>query len=294
MNDRDDEQGLGSAIASTIEASSPVSALANGIGAFVGGAVAFFAVILATGEVTFSATARLFKEVSHLFYNSLNVPTYTQQTYFTERNGTVVSETVREVWQNGITGWTRVHQETRIGGKLADKATETTVIPVETALPEFAYLLVPIVVLVAVGLVFGYRSLTVGEDTSPRTIAVRSLVGGGILTLGFLLVALVGTYVTSIEATQAFRHPARFETLLYGFAYPAIVGTVSIAVGKYIGWRGSAGSSDGDGDVGASDNPGESVTDSVDDSQKQEATATKDRTEAEGSGNDTPTETDTP
>lgn len=266
MNDRD-EEGHGSDPTPTREGNWLVVALADGIGAFAGGFVAFLAVILASGNVDFSAPVRVLKDISHLFYNSFNVPSYTRQTFVTERNGTVVSETVRETWQNGITGWVRLHQETTAGGDLVDETTRTAVVSVDTALPTLAYLLVPVVVVLAVGLVFGYRSLAVSEDTTPRTLAVRSLVGGSILTVGFLLAALVGTYVTVIEGTRAFRHPARFETLLYGFAYPALLGTVGIAVGQYLRWRGIA--TDSDSGVEQPPDAGDKPVDGTDTSDEE-------------------------
>lgn len=227
MNEREDDE-------SPVAESRPVLALADGIGAFVASFLVFFGVTATTGSIDFSTPVRLLKQISHLFYNSFNVPAYTRQTVLTQENGTVVSETVRETWQNGITGWIRLHQETRVSGELVEETTQTSVLPVDSALPPLVYLLIPVVVLLAIGLAFGYRSLDTEAGTSLKTLAIRSLVGGGILTVGFLLVTLVGSYVMVLEGTQAIRHPARLEALLYGFAYPAVLGTLGIAAGQYL------------------------------------------------------------
>lgn len=98
------------------------------------------------------------------------------------------------------------------------------------AAQPLVYLVVPVVVLLAAGGGFTYRR-------RPDTLRVLEPVMTALaITLGYLAVALVGTYVFTLteasEGVEVLFHPSRSVTLLYFTVYPLITGVVSGAVAQ--------------------------------------------------------------
>lgn len=210
--------------------------LGSGIAAFAAGYLGLFTLLTILGNIRFSdRIVSILRSVGHAFYNAFNVPTFTESTRSIRQGGAVTSELVEKTWLNSVTGFSRVKRELYQGGELVNETAATGVTGSGPSIPAIVYLLVPVVVLVGVATLVGYRALPAGG--SKRERAIRWAMAGAIYSLGFLLVALVGTYILTQEQTQTFLRPARLETLIYGIAYPAVFGTGGIVLGQRLQTR---------------------------------------------------------
>jgi len=72
------------------------------------------------------------------------------------------------------------------------------------------------------------------EFSDTQVFAIRTLIGAGTITLGFLLVVLLGTYLLQIEGTGTAVRPDRVDTIIFGFAYAAICSTAGVTVGQLV------------------------------------------------------------
>lgn len=210
-----------------------VPGVVAGVASFVAGYVLFFLLVLTTGNVSFSnGVWSVVRTIAFLFYNALTVPTYVNATIGGvgsggQFNGTTVDVT-REQWTNAITGWRRVVQ---------NGAEQTGTLQTNLPVPELVYFAVPVVALVAVGYVYADRTLASTDDANELT--VRSLVGAGVLAVGFFLTVVVGTFLF-VQASdpdgpaELVRHPARTKAVLAGIAYPLVAGGIGIALGQFV------------------------------------------------------------
>ncbi len=203
-----------------------------GIGAFVVGYVGFLLLLIATGAVDFGRSiGTIVRSVGRYFYNAHNIPTLTRQTRVVQDNGTTVGEITRDTWQNGITGWQRIHQTIVSNGEVVQDASQTSVLPTDPTLPAEVYLLVPIVVLILVAGAFTRRLVDTSAVESPVDAIVVGVAVALSVTLGYLLVVLVGTYLFATPLGEdAFTRPARLEALGYGFLYPFACSAASAGI----------------------------------------------------------------
>lgn len=217
--------------------------LLAGVVSFVVGYLTFLGLAAGTGDgFDFDAPVRRLKEDAHTFYNSFLVPTYERQTIITEQrleeNGgdgqPVTIEEVTEIWRNPFTEVQEVHRQLFLDGMLHDESVQSGAYTPSLTFPVELYLAVPVVVLFAVGLLFGYRYVDVESVRIQADVVKRSLVGGGTVTLGFLLVALVGTFLFRISGEGFVIRPDRVDTIVYGLAYAAVVSTAGITVGQLL------------------------------------------------------------
>ena len=208
-----------------------VGGFLGGIASFLGGYVLFLALLTGTGEIPRqTGVVNALRSVAQAFYNAFNVPTYQRQTISIE-SANSTRETVVEVWQNSVTGFRRVTQRQVVDGQTVDTQTQSGTIDTALAAPDVVYLLVPVVAVLLVGLVVGYRVVDADTD-DPNVIALQSVGGGVAMGAGFLVLSLGLTFVLVRTGTNAMLHPARMEAILYGIAYPLIGGTAGIAVGQ--------------------------------------------------------------
>jgi len=208
--------------------------LAVGLASTVVGYVLFFAVVLAGSSVDFSkSVVNVLRSVGLLYYNAHNVPMYERLVITQTQGGDVVARRIRETWTNQITGWARIHQEVRSGGSVVSENTQTTVFDANPALPAEVYLLIPVLVLLVAGA--GFTRRFVDQPAVGRDTGLTSLLVGGVITIGYLLVVLLGTYVLVLQGGTegTVLHPARFEALVYGLAYPLVFGSL----GAYLAIR---------------------------------------------------------
>ncbi len=217
--------------------------VAGGVASFLGGYVILFGLLAAVDSIDFGQEAsNVLESVGQVFYNVLHVPTYirlnrTQQIQQRAENGTVTSEqeivSVTEQWQNGVTGTRTIEQRQYLDGELIQNASQSGTFDPGLPVPELLYLAIPIVALVAVGYVYGDQFFEL-DVWDPNTVIVQGLLGGVMLTVGYLLVALGGTYllVETGSQGQAILHPARFEALVSGIIYPLVAGTVGVIIGQ--------------------------------------------------------------
>lgn len=225
--------------------------LLGGVLSFVAGYLAFLGIAAGTGDgIEFNA--RSLRQVGQFFYNSLLVPTHqrTKQVIENEAQGeTVLQETVFNVRYNPFYESDTVDVDTRtyLDGNLYNE--ESRSIATETAtgftlpdltFPDFVYLAIPVVILLAVGFLFAYRFVSLEGIQSWDDVLTRGLISGGTITLGFLLLILVGAYLfvidgiaifTAQSADGAFTRPDRLDALLFGLAYPAVCSSVGALLG---------------------------------------------------------------
>ena len=62
----------------------------------------------------------------------------------------------------------------------------------------------------------------------------NDIVGGAFITVGFLLVALVGTSVFPMRGEGSFVGPDRNETLVFGIVYPCACSTAGVIAGELL------------------------------------------------------------
>jgi hypothetical protein len=216
------------------------SGLISGVASFLGGYAVLLGVLTATDNADFSSGIEpVLKSAGYVFYNTIRVPSYQRRdlktVYENESTGEVVAEQVRttEIWQNEITGMRRIEQEVTLNGDVVNATSQTAGFDPNLSLPALLYLAMPIVALLAIGYVYGDRRFELAE-WDPNTVTVQGLAGGAAMTIGYLLVALAGTYllVRTGSEGQSMLRPARFEAVLYGIAYPMIIGTIGVVLGQ--------------------------------------------------------------
>jgi hypothetical protein len=208
-----------------------VGGFVGGIASFLGGFVMFLSLLVGSGELSFARGVQTaLRSVAQVFYNAINVPTYTRQTLRVEQGGQT-QEQVIEVWANSVTGFQRVTQQQIVDGDVVNEASRAGTAATLSGLPELVYLAVPIVALVAAGVVIGLRAR--GAD-DPNAVTLRSVGGGLAMAAGFLLVTLLGTYVLVEQGRNAVLYPSRAHAVLYGVVYPLVAGTAGIVFGQAI------------------------------------------------------------
>lgn len=223
-----------------------------GVISFVAGYLSFLGIAAGTGEgIDFDG--RSLRQVGQFFYNSFLVPTHQQTTQVLENEvdgETVIQEVIFDVRYNPFFESDTIDVESRtlLDGALFEEesrsiATENAdgfVLP-DLTFPDLVYLAIPVVILVGAGFLFAYLFISLEEVTLWQDILVRSLVGGGTVTLGFVLLALMGSYLFVIDEIAIFTNqtgegvftrPDRVATLLFGFAYPAVWGTLGVLLGQ--------------------------------------------------------------
>jgi hypothetical protein len=186
------------------------SGVVTGVVTFLAGYLAFFAVVVVGARSLSGSLANVARAVGLFFYNAHFVPTRNRATYVVESN------------ENGAT------QE------ITEQVTQNTLLDASTALPTWVYLLVPALVAVAAGVLFARAHFQ--SPAHPRALVTRALAGGAAVALGYLLVALVGSFVVAERVTQgeAFRQrqPARLRTLLVGAVYPFVLVSLGSGLGQ--------------------------------------------------------------
>lgn len=232
MSETDAEPGRWDRLAEHLDAGPWGEGVLAGIGAFVAGYVVFFVVLVATGAVDFGqSVVAVLRSVGHFFYNAHNVPTLTQRRQVVEEDGTVVGELVQRSWDNGITGWRRVHQEVISSGEVVQEGTRTTVQETNSTLPPEVYLLVPILTLLVVAGLFTRYYVDTGAVESPLDATITGLSVAAPITLGYLLVVLLGSYLIAVQGGEGtFVRPSRLEALGYGVLYPFACSAASAGV----------------------------------------------------------------
>lgn len=240
---RGGETGNEETLLTRLDAYPLAQGLVGGVASFLGGYVLLFGLLAAVDSIDFSQEAsNILESVGQVFYNVLHVPTYirlnrTQQIRQRAENGTVTSEqeivSVTEQWQNGITGTRTIEQRQYLDGELIGNASQSTTFDPGLPVPELLYLAIPVVALVAIGYIYGDQYFDLGE-WDPNTVIVQGLLGGVMLTVGYLLVTLGGTYllVETGSQGQAVLHPARFDALVSGIVYPLVAGTAGVIAGQ--------------------------------------------------------------
>lgn len=235
-----------------------VGALLGGIVAFVASYLSILTLAATTGDGI--DTSNLVEELSlvgQFFYNSFRVPTITERIPLaseetTADNETVTVEFVNETRQNDITGSMEVERyATANGEELAvDGWTGgwTTTVEAGTTFPSFVYLAVPVIALLVAGVLIGYYGVTLPDERGFVPLGLRSVLVGGVMTLGFLLLALGGMYLFRVDGQDIVRYPAQLETLLMGVLYPLVLGTVGAFSGLVVWERGREQVASGDGD----------------------------------------------
>lgn len=226
--------------------------LLGGLVSFVVGYLSFLGIAAGTGDgIDFEAQS--LRQVGHYFYNSFLVPTHQQTTQVvrnTANNQTVLQETVFDVRYNPFyqSDSIDVATQTYLNGSLYDERTRTLAtenaqgwaLP-DLTFPDVVYLAIPVVVLFGVGFVLAYRYASMDETQLWWQVGIRGLVGGGTITLGFVLLALAGMYLFVIDGVAVFTQqagegtftrPDRVDTLLFGVAYPAVISTAGVLVGQ--------------------------------------------------------------
>lgn len=215
--------------------------LAAGVVSFLAGYLSFLIIVASTGSgLDLSRLGLSLKLTGQFFYNSFRVPTYVRETTTVEENEGGTLEIVQEVWQNAITGSRRIRERRRIAGELLEESTRSGTMETSLSFPAEVYLLVPVGILFGAGLALGYRWIDTADAPGWQGVADRSIIGGALVTLGFLLAALVATFPLTVEATQAVRRPAQVETLAFAVAYPAVFATAGLAVGQSLRSRGES------------------------------------------------------
>lgn len=235
-----------------------VGALLGGIASFVAGYLSILTLAATTGDgIDTSNLGDELSLVGQFFYNSFQIPTITERIPLaseetTADNETVTVEFVNETRQNDITGSMEVERYATANGEeiAVDGWTGswTTTVEAGTTFPSFVYLAVPVIALLAVGVILGYR-VTLPEERGVVPLGLRSVLVGGVMTLGFLLLTLGGMYLFTVEGQDIVRYPARLETLLMGVVYPLVLGTAGAFAGLLIRARGrkqvTSGNADG-------------------------------------------------
>lgn len=190
-----------------------------GIGTFLAGYLVFLATVLVGARSVGGPLLGIATQVSYFFYNAHLIPTERRLQLTVESNGSGAA----------FAG---------AGGSITREGTTNALLTGTTALPVWLYLLVPVVVLVGAGVLFARYALDSPTPLRPSTLLRRALSSGAALALGYLLAALLGTYIVAQQVTQGealrARNPARLQTLLFGLVYPLVLGTVGAGLGQVL------------------------------------------------------------
>lgn len=214
--------------------------LVSGIASFLGGYVLLLGVLVATGKTNLSdGIDSVLTSVGYVFYNTIQVPTYQWRemttVYENGSTGEVIARRAQttEIWQNDVTGMRRIEREVAVNGDVINTTSQSASFDPGLGLAGLFYLAIPVVALLAVGYVYGDQRFELAE-WDPNAVTIRGLTGGLTMTVGYLLVALAGTYVLTQTGSQgqSLLRPARFEAVLYGIAYPLVAGTVGVILGQ--------------------------------------------------------------
>lgn len=185
------------------------SGVVTGVVTFLAGYLAFFAVVFVGARSLTGPLAGVARVVGLFFYNAHFVPTRERARLIVESD----DGTTQEITQ---------------------QATQNTLLDASTALPTWVYLLVPALVIVAAGVLFARAHFQ--SPAHPRALVARALSSGAAVALGYLLIALVGSFVVAERVTQgeAFRQrqPARLQTLLVGAVYPFVLVSLGAGLGQ--------------------------------------------------------------
>jgi hypothetical protein len=115
-----------------------------------------------------------------------------------------------------------------------DAAPGVTALPINLlprATLPFVYQAVPIVV---IALASAAITVYVRPETTDGILAIATGMG---IALGYLLAALVGTYVFTLTQQGVLYHPQRPTVFVYGIAYPLVVGVIGSVVSQTL-WVG--------------------------------------------------------
>jgi hypothetical protein len=107
----------------------------------------------------------------------------------------------------------------------------------ETSTPAAVYFAVPIVVLVVAGTVFARLFLPVGAGLDSTSVAKRSVNGGIAVAVGYLLVAMLGTFLVVRHAggsVPAEASPDRLQTLAMATVYPLVLVSFVTAIDQHV------------------------------------------------------------
>lgn len=207
-----------------------VGGFVGGLVSFLGGYIGFLALLTGTGEAPWQiGVVSALRSIAQAFYNAFNVPTYQRQRLTIEgANGT--RETITEVWQNSVTGFRTVTRRQVVNGQTVDQQSQSGAIETALAAPDLVYLLVPVLAILVVGVVVGYRVVDLASD-DPNEIALQAVGGAVAMSAGFLVLSLGLTFVLVRTGQNAVLHPSRLDAIIYGIAYPLVGGIASIALG---------------------------------------------------------------
>lgn len=190
-------------LVATVDRLPVAESLVGGICAFVGGYVAFVATLAVTGSPNFGTPVRTLKQVGGVFYNAQNVP------LIRFRRIAVGEETISQ------------------------EASINVIQAGQPGLPRPVYYAIPVVVTAVVAGLLVYLYL---DRTDPLETGAAVVAG---TTLGYLLTALVGSFLVAQRTAQApaveTLTPAKLWTLGYGIAYPLVI--TAVVVGLTVGWR---------------------------------------------------------
>lgn len=97
-----------------------------------------------------------------------------------------------------------------------------------TQLPTAVYFAVPVLALLAAGVLFGVLAIDPSEDY------VQAGLAGTAMALGYVVVAVLGTFLFVITAAEGrvTAYPDRVQAAVLGFAYPFVLGTLGVLVGS--------------------------------------------------------------
>lgn len=220
-----------------------VGALVAGIGSFFAGYLTILTLAGTTGDgLDVSNLREELSVIGQFFYNSFQVPTFRSETpaqlEHTEGGETLTIDMVNETLRNDISGSVEVERVARTNGEeiLVDGWTGSWTATTETAttFPSVVYFAVPVIALVLAGFLVSYRGVALPDERGTVPLALRSVLAGGLMTVGFLLCALGGMYLFTLEGENIVRYPARIETILWGVAYPLVFGTAGAFAGLLV------------------------------------------------------------
>lgn len=244
-----------------------------GIVSFVAGYLSFLGIAAVTDDgIDFGVES--LQQVGLLFYNSMQIPTRMQGMRPFETEAGEEGEFVDDFWYNPFFDSETIETENRVvlEGTVQESTTdsfETDTVgafaEISLTLPTLVYVAIPVVLLFAIGALFAYRFVEAKEALTPGNLLLRSVVGGAVIVVGFLLVALAGLfafvledqllYLPGLGVDPQFTRPDRGATLLFAVLYPVVVGTAGVFVGQLLHRPKVVSASKRDG-AAASDAPG--------------------------------------
>lgn len=191
------------------------SGVVAGFGGFLAGYAGFLAVVVATASSVGENLAAVVRLVGNFFYNAHLISS---------------EQVVRAVVQSNETGANQTITRVARQNLLLNAQGATLPVPVYAAIPA--------VVVVAAGVVFARRHSDDDRETPARELALASVSGGLAMAIGYLLAALLGTYVFVLSAGQGEAvnelRPDRLQTLGIAFLYPLVFGAIGVTVGQLL------------------------------------------------------------